>query len=100
MGVPKLKSADEVMQNILSLCSPANIKALTRKMAREAFFGDQVLLVSTITGKAGIPLNEHKLDTLQTVLTNPPASNYTGPAGAAMATLDRYQLERHFLTIA
>ena len=68
VSASKLKSVDEVMQNNLELCTPSNIKTLTRKLAREAFFGDQVLLLSTVTGKSGIPLDEHKLDMLQTVL--------------------------------
>ena len=38
-------------------------------MAREAFFGDRVLLQSTVTGKSsGLALNEHKLDMMQTVI--------------------------------
>ena len=67
-GPSKLKSVDDIMQANPQLCSPANIKALIRKLAREVFFGDHVLLQSTVTGKAEKPLDEHKLDMLQTVV--------------------------------
>ena len=66
-----LKSADEVMQNNPDLCTPSNVRSLTKKLASESFFGDDVLLQSTVTGKAGQhPLDEHKLQTLQTVVRN------------------------------
>ena len=65
-----LKSADEVMQNHPDLCTPSNVKTLTKKVASESFFGD-VLLQSTVNGKAGQhALDEHKLQTLQTVIRN------------------------------
>ena len=42
---------------------------MTKLLARQAFFGDSVLLHSTVTGKAGgTPLDEHKLEMLQTVI--------------------------------
>ena len=66
-----LKSADEVMQSNLELCTPSNVRPLTKKLASEAFFGEDVLLQSTVTGKAGQhALDEHKLQTLQTVIRN------------------------------
>ena len=57
------------MQN--NLCMPTDVRSSTKKLASESFFGDDVLLQSTVTGKAGQhPLDEHKLQTLQTVVRN------------------------------
>ena len=64
-----LRSADEVMQSNLDLCTPSNVKNLTKRLACEAFFGEDVSLQSTVTGKAGqYALDEHKLQSLQTVV--------------------------------
>ena len=47
-----LKSA-ELMPSNPELCTPNNVKPLTKELASEAFFGRAVLLQSTVTGKAG-----------------------------------------------
>lgn len=64
----KLKSADEVMHNNPDLCCAANVSKLACKLAQEAFFGNQVLMCSTVTGKVGAALDQQKMDMLQTVL--------------------------------
>ena len=56
------------MRNNPELCTPTNILKLTSKLALEAFFGENVLIQSTVTGKVGFPLDEQKLEALQTVL--------------------------------
>ena len=51
------------------LCTIQKVKALTRKLAREAFFSNRVLMQSTVTGKSsGLALDEHKLEMMQAVL--------------------------------
>ena len=64
----KLKSADEVMHKHPDLCNPTNVSKLDTKLAQESFFGNQVLVLSSVTGKVGTQLHEQKLETLQTVL--------------------------------
>ena len=64
----KLKSADDVMHNHPDLCNTTNVTKLATRLAQEAFFGNQVLVRSSVTGKVGAPLDEQKLEMLQTVL--------------------------------
>ena len=66
-----LKSADEVMQNNPELCTTTNIRTLTKKLATDAIFGEDVLRQSTVTGNHGhYALDPHKLYTLSTVIRN------------------------------
>ena len=64
----KLKSPDEIMQSNPELCTAANILKLTVRLAQDSLFGDDVLVRSSVTGKVGFPLDEQKLELLQTVL--------------------------------
>ena len=64
----KLKSPDEIMQSNPELCIPANILKLTVRLAQDSLFGDDVLVRSSVTGKVGFPLDEQKLELLQTLL--------------------------------
>ena len=50
------------MQSNLDPCTPSNVKILTKRLT---FFGEDVLLQSTVTGKAGqYALDEHSLQTV------------------------------------
>ena len=53
-----LRSADEVMQNNLELCTSSNIKLLTKKLAHEALFDNASIHCYRHA------LDEHKLETL------------------------------------
>ena len=46
----------------------ARVKFMAVRLARESFFGDSVLMQSTVTGKSGYPLDRKKYDMLLTVL--------------------------------
>ena len=41
---------------------------IDEKQVKEAFFGDTVLLQSTVTGKCGLVPHKHKLKMMQTVI--------------------------------
>ena len=64
-----LLSIDEVLKKYKHLQTPEGMQKLVVKLAVEAVFGEEVLVRSTLTGKThGIPLDEQKLESLQTVL--------------------------------
>ena len=51
----KLKSASEVILRYPKLQSPSNVGTLAAKLAREAYFGEDVLAKCTVAGDRGLP---------------------------------------------
>ena len=51
----KLKSASEVILRYPKLRSPSNVCTLAAKLAREAYFGEDVLAKCTVAGDCGLP---------------------------------------------
>ena len=64
------KTAAQVVHNHPELCCVAGIGTLTVKLARHSFFGDEVLVASSLKGKNGPPLNEAQLELLQNFVYN------------------------------
>ena len=59
-----LKSPDAVMEENKSLWKPATVGKLAIRLARRAYFGDSVLMASTVTGNGKPALDDKKLNLL------------------------------------
>ena len=59
-----LRSPDAVMEANKSLWKPATVGKLAIRLARQAYFGDSILMASTVTGNGKPALDDKKLNLL------------------------------------
>ena len=62
------KSPEQVVQENRGLCTIQGAGQLAIALARQSFFGVHTLIRSSLTGKSGPPLDEHKLGKMQEFL--------------------------------
>ena len=63
-----LKSADTVMEENKSLWTLSSVGKLAIRLARQSFFGDSVLMSSTVTGKDRPALDPVKMASLYDII--------------------------------
>ena len=63
-----LKSADTVMEENKSLWTLSSVGKLAIRLARKSFFGDSVLMSSTVTGKDRPALDPAKMASLYDII--------------------------------